>query len=245
MDSNGRKTGYWKIYGKMKKLPDYKPDQVVEEGFYKSSRKIGTWKRYWANGIINNEIEYQNGRPNGKYITYYESGQVEEIGNFPAWRLNGETWRYYESGCLEKYSFNDTHSIKTNTYYYDDCDTSSSSKGTIQKPSDTTYKPRNNSTWDWRGSYKPVEKITYWDSTGINILYQTIPADTTKKIQPPKFYKDGYHKVYNDNADLWLDGEFRAGRLYNGKYYVYDSNGLLDHIEIYKSGKYFANGVLR
>ena len=36
----GKKEGYWIIYGKMRNLPDYKPDGIIEEGVFKSSRKI-------------------------------------------------------------------------------------------------------------------------------------------------------------------------------------------------------------
>ena len=56
--------------------------------------------------------------------------------------------------------------------------------------------------------------------------------------------KDGYHKTYNENKDIYMDGEFKAGKLWNGKHYIYDENGLLERIEIYKDGKYVGNGVI-
>lgn len=40
------------------------------------------------------------------------------------------------------------------------------------------------------------------------------------------------------------DGEFLDGKLWNGKKYVYDKDGLLLRIEIYKQGKYTADGQL-
>ena len=30
VDENNMKQGFWKIFGKMRKLPNYEPDQVVE-----------------------------------------------------------------------------------------------------------------------------------------------------------------------------------------------------------------------
>ena len=44
IDENNLKQGFWKIFGRMKKLPDYQPDQVVEQGDYENSRKQGIWK---------------------------------------------------------------------------------------------------------------------------------------------------------------------------------------------------------
>ena len=55
--------------------------------------------------------------------------------------------------------------------------------------------------------------------------------------------KDGYHKTYNENKDILMDGEFKGGKLWEGKHYIYDENGLLEKIEVYKEGKYAGNGV--
>ena len=56
--------------------------------------------------------------------------------------------------------------------------------------------------------------------------------------------EDGYHKTYNENKDIYMDGEFKNGKLWTGKHYIYDENGLLERIEVYKDGKYVGNGVL-
>ena len=56
--------------------------------------------------------------------------------------------------------------------------------------------------------------------------------------------EDGYHKTYNENKDIYMDGEFKNSKLWTGKHYIYDENGLLERIEVYKDGKYVGNGVL-
>ena len=66
---NGKKEGYWIIYAHMRNLPDYKPNDIVEEGKYKSSRKTGIWKAYFPNGKNKSEIAYINGRASGLFIT--------------------------------------------------------------------------------------------------------------------------------------------------------------------------------
>jgi len=55
---------------------------------------------------------------------------------------------------------------------------------------------------------------------------------------------DGYHKLYNSQKQIWKDGEFKKCQLWNGKHYLYDKNGLLMRIMIYKNGRYFADGQL-
>ena len=57
--------------------------------------------------------------------------------------------------------------------------------------------------------------------------------------------KGRYNKVYNDDDELWLDGKFKSGKLWDGKLYKYDSDGILLKIEIWKEGKYHSDGQLR
>ena len=41
---DGKKEGYWIIWAHMRNLPDFKPNDKIEEGNYKTNRKIGLWK---------------------------------------------------------------------------------------------------------------------------------------------------------------------------------------------------------
>jgi hypothetical protein len=47
---------------------------------------------------------------------------------------------------------------------------------------------------------------------------------------------DGYHEFYNENNKPLLKGLFEAGNLYNGTKYIYNKDGSLFQIEIYKNG---------
>ncbi|MBE7441194.1 MAG: hypothetical protein HS119_01915 [Flavobacteriales bacterium] len=82
----------------MKKLPEYQPDQVVEEGNYENSRKQGIWKNFFPNRKIKSDIAYVNSRPNGTYRTYFENGQVEEEGSWENNRKTGGFKRFHENG---------------------------------------------------------------------------------------------------------------------------------------------------
>jgi antitoxin component YwqK of YwqJK toxin-antitoxin module len=58
------------------------------------------------------------------------------------------------------------------------------------------------------------------------------------------FSRDGYNKLYNKNDEIWMDGEFKGGKLWEGKLYRYDSDGILLKIEVWKNGKYHSDGQL-
>jgi antitoxin component YwqK of YwqJK toxin-antitoxin module len=54
--------------------------QLIEEGRYANSKRVGLWRRYWPNGNTMSEITYQMGRPRGGYKTYYPSRQGGRAG---------------------------------------------------------------------------------------------------------------------------------------------------------------------
>ena len=51
-------------------------------------------------------------------------------------------------------------------------------------------------------------------------------------------------KQYDTNAQIYQDGSFCEGKLCCGKLYVYDEDGLLERIEVYKEGAYVSEGVI-
>jgi antitoxin component YwqK of YwqJK toxin-antitoxin module len=97
-DANNLQQGFWVYTNKTKKLPGYGEDQVVEQGYYKDSRKIGKWVTYYPNGKVQHELTYENNRPDGHATFYYENGKIKEEG---IWRNNrwvGAYKFYYENG---------------------------------------------------------------------------------------------------------------------------------------------------
>jgi antitoxin component YwqK of YwqJK toxin-antitoxin module len=44
--------------------------------------------------------------------------------------------------------------------------------------------------------------------------------------------------VYNENDEIWLDGNFRNGNLWDGKVFSYGEDGLLRKVKIFKEGKF-------
>ncbi|MBK7311018.1 MAG: hypothetical protein IPI93_09550 [Sphingobacteriaceae bacterium] len=48
--------------------------------------------------------------------------------------------------------------------------------------------------------------------------------------------------MYNKNKQVSKNGKFKDNRLMEGKAYIYDDNGLLNRIAIYKDGIYVGDG---
>ena len=68
-------------------------------------------------------------------------------------------------------------------------------------------------------------------------------TDTTKTRKPPT-EKYCLSRIPNSRNTLRCDGKYQNGILWTGKQYVYDKNGLILRIEIYKEGKYCGDGQI-
>lgn len=306
-DENGKKQGYWIIYGKDKKNPNYCDSCVIEEGNYNDNRKNGIWKNYYPNGNIKSELEYLNNRPNGIFKTYYENGQIEEEGNWKGTYYIGLSKLYWENGCLKRLHNYDKDEKKRYTIYYYQSDTcnlvyqeinvdssgkeiiftrkgdiiSSKEKVFIQSysktrsfsseeelclcsvsVSDTIYSYQKDSyNITLHGYFSDGKIFNGWCK--INEISQYKTAAKEFKIVDGKILTfrsgggkliekeigmreitDGYYKFYNENKQIIQDGEFKNGKLWNGKFYIYDRIGLLLAVEIYKNGKYVGDAQL-
>ncbi len=259
---DGKKEGPWVIFAKMRNLKGYQPDDKYEEGDYKSNRKTGIWKRYYASGNLKSEITYSNGRASGAFTTYYdEPGKVEEQGNQKGRVLTGSFKRYHPNGTIaQEKNFNDKgQSEGPQKYVFENgvVELEFTTKAGVETGTATRRYPNGD-----------IKEVVEYGAGGVVEKREqkervNPPVDLDKDKEDAKETEkvggtiqddgkevsvvsipDGKRKVYNDNKDIWMDGTFEGGRLKDGKLYIYDSDGLLEKVEIYKNFKYAADGVI-
>ncbi|MGV3610345.1 MAG: toxin-antitoxin system YwqK family antitoxin [Fluviicola sp.] len=246
-----RKQGYWIYYGKDRPNSGIPADGKVEEGKYLDGRKEGTWIKYhkdgktpWIIGI------YKNNRPVGLFQKFDEFGKLKEKGTFTRNRYVDSLIRWYSNGELQYVAFYDSagHEQGQITYYYEN--------GCIEESYFVTNgKKMNYVHLSETGDTLPDKQRGVVCTTTIKQKNpQTDPKKATQKpplitVFPPNtnvipWNPNGDNKVYNSDNEIWLDGAFKDGELCDGKVYVYDSDGILLKVEIYRSGFYFADGNL-
>lgn len=294
--ADGKRIGYWKIYGKTIKHSQYHSDSLVEEGLYDAGKKTGIWKRYHVNGKLKSEIEFKNNRPNGKFVLYYDNGFKEEAGTWKANYFYGEYKRWWENGCIaQEKTYNSSNKVESYIYYFaDSCGLKESEynitgqmmyvsynkKGEIirseRHPSNandkivpgfseclcevivsdtlhTFYKEKHKIVLQGEFKNKKIYngKCSIYQNDSVLIHYYEI-TDGKQYFKPIKYVtdyqsdkpKNGYYKTYDLEKRLFEDGEFKDDKLFNGKKYIYDKNGLIYKIEIYKNGKYWGDAAL-
>lgn len=260
IDANNLKQGFWIFWGKMKKLPGYADDSKVEEGTFQNSRKVGLWKKYFPNGKVENEISYQNGRPNGRYVMYYPNGQVQEEAVWKGTKQVGTFKRYYENGNVaQEFTMNENgkkDGIQRYYYengkimiegefkngqesgiikeYYENGDLRAEknfANGMLDAASTKVYEPK-----------KPLAKEEPEPVKAVGPPPVVNKADET--VNMGSFNGNGYAKLFDGNKQVSKDGIFSNYRLVDGKHYIYDKNGILQRVAIYKNGAYVGDGVI-
>ncbi len=58
------------------------------------------------------------------------------------------------------------------------------------------------------------------------------------------FQPFGVNKLYTKGNEIWIDGLFKEGQLKDGKVFIYDRDGVLLKVRVYKDGIYISDGVL-
>jgi len=262
IDADGRKQGKWIIFGKHKPGTCYQPEQKVEEGNYIDNKKNGLWIEYYCNGNLKSKIQYVNGKPDGYCILYYENGKIQEEGQWSS-KLNrwvGKYKSYYNNGQIQhefnynqngkregpaKYYYengqlaiegNFINGQETGVFkeYYENGDLKAEktfNNGQVDISSIKEYQPKK--------PYEPIKEEIKKEPP-ILASKDEFPNDEQQKSND-YFILNGFHILYNKNKQISKVGEFKNNRLINVKWYIYDDDGILIRIAVYKDGIYIGD----
>lgn len=258
LDEQGLRQGFWKITGSMIQDRDFKKDQVVEEGQYVDNKRNGIWMKYYPTGVVRSEINYENNQPRGAYRIFYDNGNLEEEGDWQGNRNVGVFMRYHPNGNkAQEFTFNDFGKRDgVQQYFYPNGKlqmTVEVENGTAHGKL-TSYYPNGdlksekrivNGALDEQSVriYNPKSKLNDKYPEPVLPLEETIPSKEDKP-NLVEFKDTGFNTLYNRNQQITQVGEFKEGRLWNGKWHHYDSDGLLRKVEVYKEGRYIGLGVI-
>lgn len=255
-DDQGRKTGYWVIKGHMINATNYKPDQKVEEGEFVANKREGLWKKYHTNGELKSEITYRSNRPFGPYKLYFPSGILEEDGKWVDERNTGEFKRYHPNGQVAQEFTFEENGLRTGMqkYYYDNGQLELEVK--IVKGLEEGLMRRFYPNGDImeekmlsggvvkKGTIKKFPPKTKQEQavdrpSAVEVKHSVRNTEDKPNLDVFKF--NGRNTLYNKNRQVTQIGDFKDGRLWNGKWKHYNKNGMLERIEIYKEGVYIGN----
>lgn len=259
-DIEGKKQGKWVLFGKHKPGTCYSADQKTEEGKYADNRKAGTWVEFYCNGNMRNKLTFTNGRPDGYAIMFHENGKISEEGNWKTNRWVGNYKLYYENGQVQhEFVFNpngkrdgtqkyfhengqlaiegnfaggkETGLIKE---FYENGDVKAEknyAEGNVDLASIKEFEPKKPMP---KKSEEPVDNAPI-----VKLKEDEKPNEADKKGKTTgPLVLNGQQILYNKNKQITKDGIFKDSRFMEGKAYMYDDNGILQRVAVYKNGVY-------
>lgn len=251
LDEQGRKQGWWQLQAPQPGKIGYATGDLVEEGRYVDNKRTGAWRRYWPNGKIKSEISYVKGLPKGSYATYYEDGTKEEQGAWDLDRNTGTFKRWHPNGHVSQEFVFDQYGSRDGEqkYYYENGQLEADvtvkqgreegklkryfANGELQETLDFTGGRADQTSFR---SYRPKQLVPEAAPSKEAVA---APAKTAQETtNATDFRAEGRNTLYNKEHRLSQQGEYRKGRLWNGKVYKYDRNGLLHKVEVYVEGRY-------
>lgn len=253
-DEEGKKQGKWVFLGKDEPEKGYPDDGKISEGTFIDDRKNGRWIIYYKDGVTPKvEGDFINNRPNGPFIKFNQNGTIREQGTFSKRRYIDSLVRFNEDGIkIYESVYNEAGKEAGKVVHYHD-------NGQVE----FEYNADNDIPTGKAVRYYPngdvKEEINYAadgsiESTSGTIEMKNPPVEVEEgtggkpgpkpKGEIPNFECDSFNKVFNDDKELWMEGEFKGCGLYDGRLYIYDADGLLERVEVYKKGKYHSDGQL-
>ncbi|MDH4474064.1 MAG: hypothetical protein QE487_15760 [Fluviicola sp.] len=245
---NNAKEGYYVWYGIDRPEMGIPDSGKIEEGTYINDRKEGIWIKYHTDGFTPKLIgEYDNNRPNGKCWTFYPTGQLKQSLYLIKSHYRDSLMSYHENGVLEYEAFYNENGKEEGrvNYYFPNKLLKFTYISVNGVPTDTAYRYLES------GILK--ESIIYDDKGTIKKTIVHNLDNTSSRIPEriPEgcgggngFRPNGYNKVYNEDNEVWQDGMFKEGKLWEGKVYIYDQEGILVKLKIYKNGVYHSERQL-
>lgn len=252
LDEQGRKQGWWRIQAPLADKPGYGVGELVEEGRYRDNKRTGQWVRYWPNGKRMSEVNYLAGLPKGKYSLYYDTGILEEQGTWDLDRNTGAFKRWHPNGSVaQDFKFDSFGTRDGEQKYFHENGKLAVDVQVVQGKEEGTLK-RYSANGELQetvrfdgGEAEAGSFRTYRPKAAVEQPTPAAPAAPARTAQESTntmdFRAEGYNTLYDSQHRLTQQGQYHKGRLWQGKVYKYNRNGILYKIEVYVEGRYIGN----
>lgn len=249
------KKGKWIYYGKERPESGIPPEGNVGKATNGNDLKNGWDTNYFSNGTIRRIRFLEQGRPAGKYDFYYPNGQLKETGFFAKNQHYDSLKHFHENGNLEYEAWYNENGREQGTvnYYYPNGQLEFSYTSKNGTPTGNAKRYYENGDLKETIGYNEdgfVKSSEYFepknplpDHSMKGDLLPPYPGKTPNTLGM-KWNPNGNNKVYNADHEIWQDGVFQEGMLWNGKVFVYDNDGILLKVQLFQNGKYHSDGQL-
>lgn len=214
LDASGQRQGLWRILNTSLKLPNYAPDQLVEEVFFVNDKMDGIRKQFYPDGVLKSETTFAGNAARGYMKIYHTNGRMAEEGMWLNASWDGPYKSYYEDGSLS-YAWNYKEGRREGEQAYFLNDGSLDYIG-IWKDGKEVAKA---------SPIQPASRSTADSSVANNAIEQAAKNAAPASKQDQLGALNGFYAAKDKAGRITREGLFKEGFLMNGKCYEYDSYG--------------------
>lgn len=216
---------------------------IILSGHMKESRLVGVWKKYKCDTLHPYLIgNYHNGKPYGTYSKFNERKIIEK-GSWINKNYADSLTRYYSNGTASfKAYFKDSSATNYSGSYYDTEGNLELSyvveNGKVVKEKIVQSKKENLIPYNYLNT---KDTIYIYPSS---LFEKHIPFDMNDYNQSiKKNYSEEQFICFKNSDEPFLIGWLDDNGLFNGKKFVYNSDGNLIEIEFYINGFLFSSEI--
>ena len=272
LDAKGRRTGWWIFDKENNPVSDSKAEKSKEGRFIKG-RKYGAWINYYEDGKTPRLIgEYSDNRPAGSFVRFNKQGKITQAGAVPRKIPVSQFLLSKNSVFSCKLLFVNKETVAGQVFFTSNIFMKGYATrfwmGSVINEETTKASEVN---FDWLNENYKELMISYLEDRNpvterLKLNEEIVSAEKPKKKEAPvsknlpyfrppvvsdpivapgaSFKQNGLNKVFTRESEIWMDGYFKNGRLESGKVFVYDRDGILLKVRVYKEGVYYSDGVL-
>lgn len=273
LNANGEREGWWVVASDNDPIAPNEGTKKYKEGNYRNGRRVGVWVTYYEDGVTPRLIgEYADNRPAGTYFKFDRNGKLMQASSVPKRIPVSQSVKTSNSLYSCKMMFSQREIIAgqvffSNRLFKKDLAVQFWMTSSMEKV-ETESKLVD---YSWlNANYTNILTAYTEIRTPKKMRPEPLRAEVLKTPVQPRvtvanrglayyhppvlrsprvgkgltFQPNGLNKVYTENSEIWMDGYFVKGQLYNGKVFVYDRDGVLLKVRVYKDGVYDSDGVL-
>lgn len=256
VDRSGNRIGFWILDEANNPVPT-KSKFKAKEGYYVNGRKEGVWVLFHKNTSTPRIIgEFSDNRPKGVFFRFDLKGEMIQAGTTRKDLLLQPMVVATTAAFDCKINFKNSELVAGQVFFHKNnfVNKQNSFQFWVEKAFNSNKSNQQNIDYSWLNSnYKNIEKA--FDEARIPSS-QKPTVEATKVVgngpvvKSPRmlngavFHPNGWNKVYNDQDEIWIDGKFKNAQLWDGKEFIYDTDGVLMKVKVFKNGEFFSNGML-
>ncbi len=256
LNASGERVGFW-VLDEQNNPVSSKNENKSKEGYYFNGRKEGVWILFHKNTSSPRVIgEFSDNRPKGIFFRFDLNGDMIQAGATRKDLLFQPMIIATTAAFDCKINFKNKEMVAGQVFFH-------KSKWFTNRNSFQFWEEREfNSTkskdakidFSWLNTnYGKIESAFVASrklSAKKEVTEEEVIVGNGPVVKSPKmlnggvFHPNGWNKVYNFQDEIWIDGKFKNAQLWDGKEFIYDTDGVLMKVKVFKNGKFISNGML-